>query len=186
MAAPRSRFPYGIRPAPHGGVYAQQANGREILLTGNAAKKAQRDYAAQAALRPTAAPAQTVDPDFDAHQYQVMAEAAYALPRTARGGVRDLAPDDAAPMDVGAEAASMATDRAMPATPTPAAPTLAETQESAAYRQGVTPDPAQQWDTVYVDPAEEERKRKAAALPGARVRHGEDVAWYDPEKPVSL
>ncbi len=117
--------------------------------------------------------------DFDAHQFEVLA-GGLDLPRTARGGVRDLAPDDARPTE-----ARMTHDAAMPSEPAPTPPTLAETQERRAYTEGKQP---QQWDTVYQDSAEEARQRRirAAALRGARVRHGEDVHYYDPEKPVSL
>lgn len=132
-------------------------------------------------LKPGGAKVRTVaEPDdFDAHQFEVMAEAANALPRTARGGVRDLAPDDARPED------RRTADAAMPSAPLPQTPTLAETEETRRYTQ---PAPATEWDTIYRDPAEEERQRrlKAAALRGARVRHGADVLFYDPEKPVSL
>jgi hypothetical protein len=119
-------------------------------------------------------PGPAVDPTFDAHAYQMAAEAAnpFALPRTARGSLRDLAPTDASP-----EEADPTLDAAMSSAPPAVAPTLAETQESRAY---TTPEGGQQWDTVYQDP-EEERRRKAkpAAKDEARVRHGSDVHYYE-------
>jgi len=113
--------------------------------------------------------------DFDAHQFEVLA-GGLDLPRTARGGVRDLAPDDARPAEQ-----RMTYDAAMEPKLAPASvPVLAESVERR--------PPATEWDTVYQDPAEEARKRRirAAALKGARVRHAEDVKFRDPETPVSL
>ncbi len=120
-------------------------------------------------------PGPAVDPTFDAHAYQMAAEAAnpFALPRSARGTLRDLAPTDASPE----EATPQTYDAAMSSAPPANAPTLAETQESRAY---AAPEGGQQWDTVYQDP-EEERRRKAkpAAKDEARVRHGSDVHYYE-------
>jgi hypothetical protein len=125
-------------------------------------------------------PGPAVDPTFDAHAYQMAAEAAnpFAMPRTARGSLRDLAPTDASP-----EEAPATYDAAMSSAPSAAVPTLAEVQESRAY---ATPS-GEQWDTVYRDPKEERRRKvKPAAQDKARVRHAEDVKFYDPEKPVYL
>jgi hypothetical protein len=134
-------------------------------------------------LKPGGAKVRTVaEPDdFDAHQFEVMAEAANALPRTARGGVRDLAPDDARPAPPPVTQAVM-TDKPPEEELRPRAahiPVLGEVAESKV--------PATDWDTVYVSPAEKERRRRvrAAAL-RARTKHEADVSWYDPEQPVSL
>lgn len=178
MAAAKRRFPYSATDAPNGGVLAERADGRQYRFTGPAGDRARQMAAAQAALAPRA-PAPTEAITDDAHQFNVLA-GGLDLPRTARGGVRDLAPADA----VAAEAPATV-DASMAAAPTGRAPTLAETQETAAYT-GESPDSAG-WDTVYEDPAEEERRKaaKAAAL-GAHVKHAADVSWYDPEKPIAL
>jgi hypothetical protein len=121
--------------------------------------------------------------DFDAHQFEVLA-GGLELPRTARGGVRDLAPEPERPEpDRGPTYDIGAGERVDPA-PSKPMPTLAETQERARYVDGAPPA----MDTIYVSPEERERRRRieAAAIKGARVRHGADVHFYDPEKPVSL
>lgn len=181
MAA-RKRFPYSATAAPDGrGVMAETANGRQLRFTGPAGVKAQQMAAAQAALAPAPAPAITDD----AHQFNVLAEAADALhsSSTARGGVRDLAPADAAAPDVPTATAGM--DSAQPSAPAVRAPTLAETQETRAYT-GAAPAGAG-WDTVYEDPAERERREAArAAALQARVKHAADVSFYDPEQPIPL
>jgi hypothetical protein len=127
------------------------------------------------------------DPEFDAHAYNTAAEAAHTLPRTARGGARDMAPDDARPAERG-----RVMDAAVEARPRPAAaPTLAEADESRRYRE-LEGDPNAPvgfgWDTVYVNPEDEERKRRArpSSLRGLRMRNARDVEMYDPERPVSL
>jgi hypothetical protein len=120
--------------------------------------------------------------DFDANAYNVAAEAADPFAQAAqRRTARDLRPEDAPEREPG-----MVTDANLDARrPRPASiPTRAEVDET---RRAVTPQ-APTMDTVYVDPVEEERRRRmrAAALKGARVREGGDVHFYDPEKPVSL
>lgn len=113
---------------------------------------------------------------FDAHQFNVMADAANALPRTARGGVRDLAPDGAQgpPMAQRAAIDSAAVDPSYQ----PPMPTLAESIERRKYLEGARPSV----DAAAPPPA----GAVPAALPGARLRRAEDVHFYDPAKPVSL
>lgn len=180
-AKSRARFPYNARDREGGGTYAQAANGRELLFTGQAADKARAAAKAQAAVAPAR------QDDFDAYAYQMAADAAdpFVLPRSARGGARDMAPPDAAPEDKATQ--TVALDRKVNA-PRPAAmPTLAESVENRAYIEGDAPAeaeaPGAAWDSVYTDPAEAEaeRRRRAARL-NARVRHADDVNFYDPEK----
>lgn len=182
MAAAKRRFPYNAREDA-GRVYAEAANGKEYLFTGTAGEAAKRAAKAQAAVYAPVEPPPGQDPDFDAHQFNIAAEAAYALPRAARGGVRDLAPDDAAAAGPGASPAAL---DALHTTPTPSRiPTLAEVEESRRYLQGEAPVPA--GDTIYVDPEEEERRRRARpAASQARPRTGAEVHFNDPEKPVWL
>jgi hypothetical protein len=122
--------------------------------------------------------------DFDANAFNIAAEAADPFAQAAqRRTARDLAPDDAAPSEKG-----MVIDANLDSEQPRAAriPALAESQEDARARQQ-TPD-GLGVDTIYVDPIEQERRRrmKAAALRGARVREGHDVHFRDPENPVSL
>lgn len=156
---------------------AERADGRRYMFTGPAGDKARKMAAAQAALAPTPVPTPAITAD--AHQFNVLA-GGLDLPRMARGGVRDLAPEDAvAPEEPAAVDASMAS------APAARAPTLAETQETQAYT-GDAPAGAG-WDTVYEDPAEAERRKAAqAAALQARVKHAADVSFYDPNKPIAL
>jgi hypothetical protein len=125
--------------------------------------------------------------DFDAHQFQVMADAAYQVPRTARGGARDLTSADDKIIASGSdEGERISSGRELPKSdithrpepgPAPRFPTLVESQERRRY---VEPQPAQQWDTVYREP---ERRVAPAKKEGARVRHGSDVKFHEPEVP---
>lgn len=116
--------------------------------------------------------------DFDAHQFQMIGDAAFIVPKGARGGVRDMAPDDEGKTAAGPEAA-LRTDitqhRGVNAGPTPRAPTLAESQESRRYVEG----PAPAMDTIYREP---ESKAKPAALDKAHVKQGSDVHFKEPEQ----
>jgi hypothetical protein len=119
--------------------------------------------------------------DFDAHQFEVLHAAANQLPRTARGGARDLAPEDARPAPAPVSQAKM-TDMPPEEELRPRAAHIPVLSESVEARP-----PASDWDTVYVSPQEKERRRRAqAAAIRARTKHAEDVSWYDPETPVSL
>jgi hypothetical protein len=120
--------------------------------------------------------------DFDAHQFQVMADAAYQVPRTARGGARDLLSKDEASATPSAQAAlpSDSATRDSGWQPKPSLPTLAESQERQRF---VNPQAPQTMDTIYREP---ERKATPAALDGARVRHGSDVHFRDPEVPQDV
>jgi hypothetical protein len=136
-----------------------------------------------AAKKKTAAPPPD---DFDAHQFQVMHEAANQLPRTARGGARDLTSADektAAPgtdvsewISTGQEkprADVMFKDRNFQ--PAPRMPTLAEAQERRRFVEGEAPAV----DTIYREP--QGVKPLPAAVQGARVRHGSDVHFKEEE-----
>ncbi len=191
--SPAPRFPYSARDREGGGAYAETANGRELLFTGPAGEAAKRMASARGAVAAPYAPVEpgpAVDPTFDAHAYQMAAEAAnpFAMPRTARGSLRDLAPEDVPPMTDNEKRTIEAEYEMMPAGQFPAeTPVLGEALERRAYVEG-EPAANQQWDTVYRDPEDERRRNAApAALPRkARVKHAEDVSWYDPEKPISL
>lgn len=127
--------------------------------------------------------------DFDAHQFQVMADAANVLPRTARGGARDLTSADDKAIAPGSDVSEwISSGKEVPKSditqrqvqgPSPSFPTLAETQERRRY---VSPQ-APAMDTIYQEP---ERRVKPAALDGARVRHGSDVHFRDPEAPQDV
>lgn len=102
--------------------------------------------------------------DFDAHQFQMLGDAAFIVPKGARGGVRDMAPDSkeethtnegpTKDASVGvrdtAEAESTYQSRM---------PTLAESQESRRYVEG----PAPAMDTIYQEP---ENRAEPATLKG--------------------
>src|SRR5688500_8280131 len=114
------------------------------------------------------------DPEFDAHAYNIAAEAAHTLPRTARGGVRDMAPGEARERMPGPTY-----DVSMPSAARPASvPMLAESAEQRGPSSG--------WDEVYRDPDEERPRRRASSLSSARLRRGSDVSYRGEERPVSL
>jgi hypothetical protein len=126
------RFPYSVADAPDGrGVLAEDARGRQLRFTGPAGDKARKMAAAQAALAPTPVPTPAITAD--AHQFNVLA-GGLDLPRTARGGVRDLAPEDAVALE-----APAAVDASMASAPAARAPTLAEVTEARNYVSAAQP-----------------------------------------------
>jgi hypothetical protein len=141
-----------------------------------------------AAKKKTAAPPPD---DFDAHQFQVMHEAANQLPRTARGGARDLLdkeekPDAASYDDAALE--SSFKDAKLPyyAVPVPMKdrvntsrrPGLMEVQERNRFVNGEAPAV----DTIYKEP--QTSKPRPAALDKAHLRRGSDVHFKE-ETPVT-
>ncbi len=118
--------------------------------------------------------------DFDAHQFQVMHEAANQLPRTARGGARDLLSKDEPQGSSSVEYAALP-DRVIPSQPSVPSrpyPTLVESQERRRFVEGEAPAV----DTIYREP--QGAKPRPAAVQGAHVRHGSDVHFRE-ETPVT-
>ncbi len=129
-----------------------------------------------AAKKKTAAPPPD---DFDAHQFQVMHEAANQLPRTARGGARDLLSKDEPQGSAPIEYAALP-DKVIPSQPSMPSrpyPTLAESQERRRFVEGEAPAV----DTIYREP--QGAKSRPASLDKAHVRHGSDVHFRE-ETPV--
>jgi hypothetical protein len=127
--------------------------------------------------------------DFDAHQFQVMHEAANQLPRTARGGARDLTSADEKTVAPGTDVGAwISTGQETPRSdvtfkdrgfkPAPRMPTLAESQERRRFVEGEAPAV----DTIYRET--QGAKPRPAAVQGAHVRHGSDVHFKE-EAPVT-
>lgn len=116
--------------------------------------------------------AEEYDADY-ARAFEAAADAAYApAPRSAR----DLAPGDApAPVQSsrGPTYDVVLSSRARPNQ----MPTLAETVVA---RESAAPG---EWDTLYPEPR---MRMRPSALPGARVRRGSDVSFYEPRSNLSL
>jgi hypothetical protein len=114
---------------------------------------------------------------FDAHQFQVAADAAYAVPKAARGGARDLSEreDDAQPHKSG-ETVQTAVDGS---DPNPGQVkgkyrTLAEMQESKRYVEGDAPPVM---DTIWKGP---EVVQKPASLKGRLTPDYRGGTFVDP------
>lgn len=126
--------------------------------------------------------------DFDAHQFQVMADAANVLPRTARGGARDLTSADDKAIAPGSDVSEwISSGKEVPKSditqrqvqgPSPSFPTLAEVQERRRY---VSPQ-APVMDTIYQEP--ERRVKPAVRSEKARLAPDYRGGTFKEEAPV--
>lgn len=105
--------------------------------------------------------------DFDAHQFQMIGDAAFIVPKSARGGVRDMAPEketeeSAAGGPTKSASAGVRDTAEDESTYQSRMPTLAESRENRLYIQGDKPS-AEMMDTIYREP---ENKATPASLKG--------------------